>query len=219
MQAWTFSSKGLPRDVLTLDSSYPTPSPPAKDDLLIRVSHVGLNPGCYITMSTMPPIVRYLLSGTKRAISEGEFSGVVHLAGPSASKTFSAGTLVFGCLPMMTLIAGAGTLAEYIVVPSSIVAMVPPCLAMVHAAGLSGAGQTALNMFDAVNVRNGDRVLVNGGSGGVGTMVVQLAKAKGAYVIATCSSANANMVKELGADEVSRPFLSIYQPSVLSTDR
>ncbi|KIJ43183.1 hypothetical protein M422DRAFT_170065 [Sphaerobolus stellatus SS14] len=202
MRAWTFSSQGLPRDILSLDHSYPAPSPPAKSNLLIRVSCVGLNPGCYITMATIPPLVRRLLRGPTSPIAEGEFSGVIHLAGPAAPKEFAPGTPVFGCLPMMRLIAGEGTLAEYIVIPSSLVAVVPQSMSMVQAAGLSGAGQTALNMFSAVLVKEGDRILVNGGSGGVGTMVVQLAKAQGAYVVATCSGANAELVKGLGADQI-----------------
>lgn len=202
MRAWSFSSQGLPRDVLYLDHSYPVPAPPAKSDLLIRVSYVGLNPGCYITMMTIPPFVRRLLRGPERPLAEGEFSGVVQLAGPAAPKDFTPGTQVFGCLPMMRLLSGEGTLAEYIVIPSELVAIVPSSLSMVHAAGLSGAGQTALNMFSTVLVKAGDRVLVNGGSGGVGTMVVQFAKAQGAYVVAICSGTNKELVKGLGADEV-----------------
>ncbi|KAE9389806.1 NAD(P)-binding protein [Gymnopus androsaceus JB14] len=188
MRAWVFSSRGLPRDVLSFDRSFPVPDPPAKDNLLIRISHVALNPGCYITMANIPPLVRRLLGGNTTAIAEAEFSGVVHLAGPSAPTGLCAGTRVFGNFPMMQLIAGAGALAEYIVVSASSVAVIPPSMGFVEASGLGGAA--------------GDRLLVNGGSGGVGTMVIQIAKARGAYVIATCSGRNIDLVKSLGADEV-----------------
>lgn len=207
MRAWTFSSCGRPRDVLILDRTYPVPDPPGKDNLLIRVSHVALNPGCYITMATMPPWVRRLLGGNTTAIAEAEFSGVVHLAGPAASENFKPGTRVFGNFPMMQLIAGAGALAEYIVVSQSSVAIVPSVMGLEEASGLGGAGQTAWNMFLEIDLKPGDRVLVNGGSGGVGTMVIQIAKSKGAYVAVTCSGASTDLVKNLGANEVSlQPF-------------
>lgn len=202
MRAWVFSSRGLPRDVLSLEHTFPVPEPPAKDNLLIRISHVSLNPGCYITMANIPPLVRRIIRGNATAIAEAEFSGLVHLAGPSAPAGLGAGTRVFGNFPMMQLIAGAGALAEYIVVPASSVAVIPSNLSLVEASGLGGAGQTAWNMFLNVDMKEGDRLLVNGGSGGVGTMVIQIAKARGAYVIATCSEPTADLVKSLGADEV-----------------
>ncbi|CAL1703351.1 unnamed protein product [Somion occarium] len=202
MRAWTFSCRGLPKDVLKLDYTHPVPPPPTKGDLLIRVSYVGLNPGCVINMSFIPPFLRRFLSGNPTAIPEGEFAGVVHLAGPSAPPNFSPGTRVFGNIPMMRLIAGLGTLAEYIIMPSSGVAVVPASMSLVEASGLSGAGQTAMDMFLPIRVKEGHRVLVNGSSGGVGIMAVQIAKAKGAYVVATCSEASFELVKSLGVDEV-----------------
>lgn len=153
-------------------------------------------------MATIPPLIRRILSGNTTYVAEGEFSGVVHLAGPSAPKLFAPGTRVFGCLPMMKLVGGAGTLAEYFCIPAESVAVVPPSMSLAEASGLSGAGQTAWNMLMEVNLKKGMRVLVNGASGGVGTMVIQLAKAKGAYVVATCSEKNFDFVKSLGADEV-----------------
>lgn len=203
MRAWTFSSSGLPHDILTLDRSYPVPDPPAKDDVLIRVSHVAMNPGCYIYMANIPPWVRRALGGSQTCIAEAEFSGVVHLAGPAAPAHLKEGTRVFGNYKMMQLMAGSGALAEYIIAPSENLAIIPTCMTFVDSAGLGGAGQTAWNMFQEIDLKKGDRVLVNGSSGGVGNMAVQLAKAAGAYVIATCSARNVDLVKSLGADEVS----------------
>lgn len=168
-RAWTFSTWGLPREILTLNENYAVPPPPAKTDLLIRVSHVSLNPGCYVTMATIPPLLRRLISGNTTYVAEGEFAGVVHLAGPSAPAHLQPGTRVFGCLPVPKLISGAGTLAEYFVIPAESVALVPPSIGWPEAAGLAGGGQTAINMLLEANLRDGTRVLVNGGSGGVGT--------------------------------------------------
>ncbi|KAJ7092475.1 hypothetical protein B0H15DRAFT_777523 [Mycena belliarum] len=201
-RAWTFTSRGLPREILALNSDFAVPPPPRGANLLIRVSHVSLNPGCYVAMATIPPLVRRLVSGNREYVSEGEFAGVVHLAGPAAPAHLCSGARVFGCMPVPKLIAGAGTLAEYFVIPAESVALVPDTMRWPEAAGLAGGGQTAFNMLIETTLRPGTRVLVNGASGGVGTMVVQLAKAQGAYIVATCSGANVDLVKSLGADQV-----------------
>ncbi|KAJ7832219.1 hypothetical protein B0H14DRAFT_3087783 [Mycena olivaceomarginata] len=202
--------------ILALNENYAVPPPPAKADLLIRVSHVGLNPGCYVAMAAIPPLVRRLVSGNTMYVAEGEFSGVVHLAGPTAPQHLQPGTLVFGCLPVWNLTLGNGTLAEYFVVPAESVTRIPPAMDWAQAAGLAGGGQTAVSMLLDTNLRDGTRVLVNGGKGGVGMMVVQLAKAHGAYVVATCSAANEELVKSLGADEVVKYRANASLPAYLA---
>lgn len=212
MRAWTFSSRGLPREILKLDPSHPVPPPPTAADLLIRVSHVGLNPGSLVNMAMIPPFVRRVLSGGRTTwIAEGDFSGVVFLAGPDAPAALGPGTAVFGNVPVPKVMAGIGTLAEYIVMPATSVAVVPPEMHMSEAGGLSGAAQTALDMISELKMKEGHRIFVNGGSGGVGIMAVQLAKASGAYVVATCSSATADLVKQLGADEVRKHLTCILR--------
>jgi NADPH:quinone reductase-like Zn-dependent oxidoreductase len=161
-------------------------------------------------------------------VPEGEFSGVIVLVGPGVGKVprgeesfsrfrdFQPGTQVFGCLPVPSLLGGEGTLAEYISISASQVCIVPENMKMEEAAGLSGAGLTAWAMLNEVPgkesirwTRGQDRdverprVFINGSSGGVGTMLIQLAKAQGAYVVATCSERSRKLVKSLGADEVS----------------
>lgn len=204
MRAWTFSRRGVPQDVLRLVDAYPTPPPPERDELLIRVSYVALNSGSIDNMAMIPSTIRYLLRGGSSlpAIAEGEFSGVIIQNGPLSSSQFPCGMKVFGNMPLMRLIAGEGTLAEYITVPSSCVATAPSKISMKEAAGLSGAGQTAIDMIMPVDMKPGQRALVNGSTGGVGMMAVQLLKARGAYVVATCSEASFDLVKRLGANEV-----------------
>ncbi|CAK5271243.1 unnamed protein product [Mycena citricolor] len=202
-KAWTFATQGLPPDILVLDEQYPVPDPPTAANLLIRVSHVSLNPGCYVTMAELPPIVRRVLSGGRSTfVAEGEFAGVVHLAGPSAPAHLLPGARVFGCLPVPSLLAGGGTLAEYLVIPAACVALAPAGMSWPVAASLAGGGQTAGSMVLEATIQPGTRVFVNGGSGGVGSMVIQLAKAQGAYVVATCSARTRAMVEGLGTDEV-----------------
>jgi NADPH:quinone reductase-like Zn-dependent oxidoreductase len=205
--AWTFKNRGLPEEVLSLVQDHPVPRP-SNGELLIRISYVALNPGCYITMTTIPPIVRQILSlslSAVTALAEGEFSGIVCSKGTNTPSWFTPGTRVFGSLPMLEHFSGKGVLAEYISVPARHVAVVPECMDMVDAAGLSGAGLTAWNMFLEISIKPGDRLLVNGASGGVGIMVVQLAKAKGAFVVATCSERSRELVLRFGASEVFYP--------------
>lgn len=96
----------------------------------------------------------------------------------------------------------AGTLAEYVKVDGTTVAPLSKGLSALDASGLAAVGGTALQMLEEANLRSGDRILVNGASGGVGTILVQLGKAMGLNVTATCSGKNVNTAKELGANEV-----------------
>jgi reticulon-4-interacting protein 1, mitochondrial len=113
---------------------------------------------------------------------------------------------VFGSLiPAKAVLSGKGVLAEYIVVDEETAPMgvVPDGMEMSDAAGLGSCGQTAMFLCRRAQVKEGDRVLVNGASGGVGTMTVQVAKAIGAsFVVGVCSGRNEDIVKNIGADDV-----------------
>jgi reticulon-4-interacting protein 1, mitochondrial len=114
---------------------------------------------------------------------------------------------VFGSLiPAKVVLSGEGVLAEYIVVDEETAPMgvVPGGLEMSDAAGLGSCGQTAMFLCRRrAGVKEGDRVLVNGASGGVGTMTVQVAKAMGtSFVVGVCLGRNEDIVKNIGADDV-----------------
>ncbi|KAJ7735893.1 hypothetical protein B0H16DRAFT_1731018 [Mycena metata] len=126
------------------------------------------------------------ISGNTTYVAEGKFAGVVQLAGPGAAPHLKSGARVFGRLPAPKLITGAGTLAEYFVIPAASVALVPPSINWETAAGLASGGQTAINMLLEADLRPGTRVLLSGASGGVGTMALQL-------VVSTCSAAIAEL--------------------------
>jgi NADPH:quinone reductase-like Zn-dependent oxidoreductase len=102
------------------------------------------------------------------------------------------------------MISGGGAMAEYILVDAAAACVrpPPPSLSLAEAAGLSSNGQTALQMLQTAGVKTGHRVFVNGGSTGVGIVLIQALKLAGAYVVATGSGEKANLVKSLGADEV-----------------
>lgn len=210
MRAWNFSTSGAPNQILSLNPAHPAPSPPTGSKLLVKVSYVGLTSAGINLMRDVPSILR------KNAIPEGDFSGHVALAGPSAGPEFSAGTRVFGTIhPTAGLLSGAGTLAEYLLVPSELVQVVPSNVRLKEATALGGLAQTALKMVETAVVANGHRVLVHGASGGVGIVALQLAKARGAIVVATCSKRNFELVQAAGADEVSHTTCCEFMPRYL----
>ena len=95
-----------------------------------------------------------------------------------------------------------GTLAEYVAVTSVAVSKKPGNISFEEAASLPLAGLTALQSLEYVGIKENDKVFIHAGSGGVGSLAIQYAKAKGAYVYTTTSTANVKWVKELGADRV-----------------
>ncbi|MCJ1435267.1 hypothetical protein MMC27_004639 [Xylographa pallens] len=196
MRAWTFSKRGNPRGVLTLDTAFPVPPPPSGSNILVRISHASLNPGSLVTMSLFPSFLR----GT--SIPEMDFSGQVLLAGPAVPSMLAPETPIFGSVSFAAFMRGRGTLAEYAIVPAEFVAVKPTLMSYAEAAGLNSTGQTAMKMMMKAKVKAGDRILINGASGGTGTLAVQTAIALGAEVVGICSGPNAEMVKGLGAFEV-----------------
>lgn len=146
---------------------------------------------------------------TKPSIPETDFSGWVVKAGKgvSPSRELVPGAKVFGSAPLGGMVIyGRGVLAEYVVVPSENVVLKPQNLSFEEAAGLPIAGITAVSVMDLARVKRRERVLVNGASGGIGSLVVQMAKSavgEEGKVVAVCSGRNEETVKGFGADEVS----------------
>ncbi|KAI9774097.1 MAG: zinc ion binding [Geoglossum simile] len=151
-------------------------------------------------MALCPTIVR-----ATPAIPELDFAGTLIALG-SDVEGFVVGNKVFGAVLVGPHIKmGVGTLAEYVVVEAATVARVPVGLGEREAAGLPVAACTALVLVEAAGLKEGDRVAVNGASGGVGTFVVQMVRekvGKSGRIVGICSARNADLVKELGADEV-----------------
>jgi len=204
MRAWVFSAAGPPSSVLSLDTSITTPSAPNGSQILVQISHAALSTAGLTMMRDVPSVFR------SNAIPEIDFSGRIVVTGPSASAQFAPGTPVFGTVSKRaSVLSGVGVLAEYILLESSCVAVKPSRMSFAQAAGLSSLGQVALAMVRQGAVKNGDRVLVNGGSGGVGSMAVQLASALGAHVVATCSEPNVEFVTSLGVVDQVRLIVTV----------
>jgi NADPH:quinone reductase-like Zn-dependent oxidoreductase len=179
-------------EVLRLES-VPIPTP-AAGELLIKVAAAGVNPVDYKIRSGKYPAVKQ----DKLPFALGrDIAGTVVECGPATSR-FAKGDSVFA-MPGM----GRGGYAEYAVVKVSEAAPKPETLDVMQAGAVPLAALTAWQgLFKHGKLEAGQRVLIHGGSGGVGHFAIQFAKAKDAHVITTVSAANIDFVRRLGADEV-----------------
>lgn len=169
---------------------------PGDHDVLVRVAAAGLDRGVWHAMTGVPYLGRafFGLRRPRRPVLGTDVAGTVAGTG-SEVIGFSVGDEVFG--------SGRGTFAEYALVADDRVAHTPPGLSLEQAATLPVSGATALQaLHDNGRVHEGQRVLVIGASGGVGSYAVQLAKAAGAHVTGVCSPTKADLVRSLGADDI-----------------
>ena len=167
------------------------------DEVLVRVVAAGLNHADWVYTSGTPLIARlaFGINAPKAIVRGKDVAGVVEAIGANVT-TFRAGDEVYGELE-------SGTFAEYVAAPASLLARKPTNLTFEQAATVPLSGMTALlGLRDAGSVKPGQRVLITGASGGVGTFAVQIAKALGAEVTAVCSTRNARLVRSLGAAHV-----------------
>jgi NADPH:quinone reductase-like Zn-dependent oxidoreductase len=177
-----------------IEEEAPQPRP-GKDELLIRVVAAGVTP---TELQWYP--TSHLKSGEKRtrAIPTHEFSGIIAAVGEEVTDV-EIGQEVYGMNDWFE----DGALAEYCVTQPSSVATKPTRLTHVEAASVPIGALTAWQgLFDRAKLQAGERILVHGGSGAVGLFVVQLARNRGAHVIATASAHNLEFVSDLGAEQV-----------------
>ena len=178
---------------LVLDEA-PEPEP-SQDEVLIRVRAAAVTPSELLWYPTS-----HTKSGAKRqgAIPGHEFCGVIQSTGKNVA-TFCSGQDVFGMNDWFS----DGAMAEYCVAPSSAVAVKPERLSYTEAASVPISALTAWQgLLDRARIQAGERVLIHGGAGAVGVFAVQVARLHGAHVVATASPANAEFVRELGAEQV-----------------
>jgi NADPH:quinone reductase-like Zn-dependent oxidoreductase len=173
-----------------------TPKPELTDvDILVRVAAVSVNRVDWYLITGTPYVGRLQLglSRPKRLQIGMDFAGTVEAVGGQVTD-FRPGDEVFG--------VRGGAFAEFVSVEAGL-ALKPAGLSFEEAAAVPLAGITALQgLRDKGGLRPGQRVLINGASGGVGTFAVQIAKALGADVTAVCSTGNVELARSLGADHV-----------------
>ena len=183
-----------PPDVLGLkDVAKPVPG---ENEVLVRVHAAAVNALDWHYMRGDPYVARLNmgLRGPKVRIRGRDFAGRVEAVGRSVER-LRPGDEVFG--------EADGAFAEYVSAPDGGVDAKPANLTFEQAAAVPVAGNTALmGLRDIARVHPGQRVLINGASGGVGTFAVQIAKSLGAEVTGVCSSRNADLVRSIGADGV-----------------
>ncbi|MCH2198897.1 MAG: NAD(P)-dependent alcohol dehydrogenase [Flavobacteriales bacterium] len=171
---------------------------PKEDELLVKVEGNSVNPADWHVMRGSPFFARlsFGLFKPKNKILGADFAGVIEAVG-SKVQGFEVGDHVYG----ESLRGGA--FAEYLAVKPAACAKYDSNIPAVFMACVPVAGLTAFQAVETHgNVVIGERVLINGASGGVGHFAVQLAKWKGAHVTAVCSKKNESFVRNLGADDV-----------------
>jgi len=194
MQGVVIHCYGSP-DVMKVEQiAKPTP---ADDQLLVKVRAASLNPVDWHSMRGSPYIMRMSsgLGAPKDSRVGVDFAGTVEAVGKNVTQ-FKPGDDVFG--------GADGAVAEYVVVRESRgVALKPTNMSFEQAAAVPVAAVTALQgLRDKGGLKPGQKVLINGASGGVGTFAVQIAKHLGAEVTGVCSTRNVELVRSLGADHV-----------------
>ncbi|KAF1834669.1 NAD(P)-binding protein [Decorospora gaudefroyi] len=197
MRAWQWSTCNTTiEEAIQINESAPLPTmkrPLAYGESLIQVHAAALNPVDF-KLPELPVVGRMAIS--KPATPGLDFAGKIVQVGPDCNV--KVGQMVFGKLEPKQQF---GTLGEYIIGSKAGTAPMPEGISVEEAATL---GVCALVTYQclAPNVKAGDRVLINGGSGGTGTFAIQIAKALGCFVTTTCSAANIQLCQDLGADEV-----------------
>lgn len=170
---------------------------PGNGQVLIRVRAAGVDQGVWHLMTGLPYLVRlfgYGLKNPKVPVRGREVAGVVEAVGPGTTR-FAVGDEVFGTCD--------GSFAEYVCAKEDKLARKPASLSFEEAAASPISGVTALQAVrDAGQVTVGQKVLILGAGGGVGSFAVQLAKAFGAEVTGVCSTGKVDLVRSLGADAV-----------------
>lgn len=192
MKALQLVKYGEIKDSLTFNEiSKPTIN---SKDVLIEVKAAAIN-----------PIDKLIILGNLQGMLPVPFpstvaydvSGIVVDKGAEVSD-FEIGDLIYSRVPQEQM----GTIAAYVAVTSAAVSKKPGNITFEEAASLPLAGLTAMQSLEYAGIKENDKVLIHAGSGGVGSLAIQYAKAKGAYVYTTTSSDNVKWVKELGADRV-----------------
>lgn len=170
---------------------------PGRGEVLVRVHAVSVHPGDHFVMTGEPYLARlaFGLRRPRHGTPGMDLAGVVAELGPGVG-TLAEGDRVFGWVTR-------GALAQYALVPADHLVPVPADVSFEAAAAVPTSGMTALQALrDVAEVRPGQRVLVTGASGGVGSFAVQIAKALGAEVTGVCSTGNVELVRSLGAHHV-----------------
>lgn len=178
----------------------------ADDAVLVRVRATSVHADVWHAVAGLPYLARAFIIGLrhpKHPVPGIDLAGTVEVVGSAASR-FAPGDAVFGqvAAPNKEWV-NAGTFAEFAAAPEGVLARIPDSLSFEEAAAIPAPGLIALsNLRRAPDLREGDRVLVNGGGGAVGSVAMQIAKAAGAHVTGVDGPNKQGFMRSLGADDV-----------------
>jgi len=196
MKAAIYTQYGSPEVLRIQDVTKPTPK---NNEVLVRIKATAVNSGDWRLRKADPYAVRFIFGFLKPRINTlgAVYSGEIESVG-SDVKQFKVGDFVFGHTDM-----SFGAYAEYISIPENgSIALKPANISHMEAATVPFGGVTALHFLKKAKIQPGQKVLVVGASGAVGSAAVQLAKSFGAVVTGVCSTANVDLVRSIGADKV-----------------
>ncbi len=199
MKAMVYTKYGAPEEVLRLEEiEKPTPK---AGEVLVKVRAAAVNFGDWALVRGDPFLIRLMTGGFSKPkfhILGADIAGIVEAVGPDVTE-FKTGDQVFGDISDVDF----GGFAEYVATQADRLVRKPANLTFEEAAAVPQAAVVALQgLYDKGHIEPGEKVLVNGASGGVGTFAVQIAKAVGAEVTGVCSGRNLDLVRSLGADHV-----------------
>jgi alcohol dehydrogenase len=195
MKAAQYNQYGGPEVIEIKENA---PEPKAGDgQVLIEIHAASLNPFDWKVragyMKDMMPMQFPVTIG-------GDFAGIVKEVGTGVTD-FKVGDEIFGTAGIPN--GGSGSIAEIAAAKASAIAKKPSDANFEEAASLPLTGASAVQGIEEhINLQNGQKIMINGGAGGIGTMAIQIAKSKGAYVAATAGTDDVEYVKGLGADEI-----------------
>jgi NADPH:quinone reductase-like Zn-dependent oxidoreductase len=197
LKAIVYKKYGSPDVLRLMDIEKPVPK---DNQVLVKIHATSLNYGNLVLLKGEPFLARFAfgLLKPKYSIPGGDIAGLVEEVGKNV-KQFKPGDAVFGDLSA----CGWSGFAEYVAVPESALTLKPANISYEEAAAVPMAAVTALqSLRDKGKIQAGQKVLINGASGGVGTFAVQIAKSFGAEVTGICSTRNIDILRSIGADHV-----------------